>query len=100
MCRRSLLVAAPKWPILIAILVVLSGTGAIFIAASHEGRKMTTTKKSTRSANDKLIHIRIDELTHRKLKTYAASSQMTIQQLVEELIRSKYASVRMKDFTS
>lgn len=50
--------------------------------------------KARRSATDKVIHIRIDEETHRKLKMHAASSKATIQKLVEDLIRSKYRKLR------
>lgn len=44
-----------------------------------------------------MIHIRLDEETHRKLKMHAASSKSTIQKLVESLIREKYAAVQIKD---
>ncbi|MGD8922657.1 MAG: CopG family transcriptional regulator [Candidatus Zixiibacteriota bacterium] len=54
------------------------------------------TKRSKRAATDKVIHIRIDEETHRKLKIHAASSQATIQHLVESLIRDKYQKLQVK----
>jgi len=50
-----------------------------------------------RSATDKVIHIRIDEETHQKLKIHAASSKATIQQLVESLIRAKYQNMQVRD---
>jgi predicted HicB family RNase H-like nuclease len=52
--------------------------------------------KPRRSENDKVIHIRIDEKTHQKLKMHAASSKSTIQQLVENLIRNKYQNMLVK----
>ena len=52
-------------------------------------------RKPRRSVTDKVIHIRIDEETHRKLKMHAASSKETIQKLVEDLIRSKYQKMRI-----
>jgi len=39
-----------------------------------------------------MIHIRLDEETHRKLKIHVAESGTTIQQLVEGLVRRKYAN--------
>jgi hypothetical protein len=54
-------------------------------------------RKARRSANDKVIHIRIDEKTHRKLKMHAASSKATIPKLVEDLIRSKYQKMRIRN---
>jgi len=36
-----------------------------------------------------MIHVRLDEETHKKLKIYAAQTSTTIQQLVEGLIRRK-----------
>jgi predicted HicB family RNase H-like nuclease len=54
-------------------------------------------RRIRRSAADKMIHVRIDEKTHRKLKMHAASSKATIQRLVEDLIRSKYQKMRIKN---
>jgi len=54
-------------------------------------------RKPRRSATDKVIHIRIDEDTHRKLKMHAALSKATIQRLVEDLIRSKYQKMRIRN---
>jgi predicted HicB family RNase H-like nuclease len=47
-----------------------------------------------RQATDKIIHIRIDEETHRMLKMEAASSKTTIQQIVESLLKKKFPSKR------
>ena len=57
---------------------------------------LSMTKRSKRAATDKVIHIRIDEETHRKLKIHAASSKATIQHLVESLIRDKYQKLQVK----
>lgn len=54
-------------------------------------------RKPRKSATDKVIHIRIDEESHRKLKMHAASSKVTIQQFVEDLIRSKYQKMRIRN---
>jgi predicted HicB family RNase H-like nuclease len=54
-------------------------------------------KKPKRSPTDKVIHIRIDEETHHKLKMHAVSSKATIQQLVESLIRTKYQNMQVKN---
>lgn len=52
-------------------------------------------RRPKRQVTDKVIHIRIDEETHQKLKMHAASSRATIQRLVEELIRTKYKKMRV-----
>jgi len=85
------------WPLSVTFPVALRSAVDIFVANSRKGDLMTTAKKTKRSGIDKLIYIRIDENTHRKLKTHAASTRVTIQQLVEELIRKKCLSIREKD---
>ncbi len=57
-------------------------------------------RRTIRQATDKVIHIRIDEDTHLKLKTHAASTKATIQELVESLIRAKYQNMHVKDVKS
>ena len=52
-------------------------------------------RRPTRQTTDKVIHIRIDEETHQKLKVHAASSKASIQKLVEELIRTKYKKMHI-----
>jgi len=42
-----------------------------------------------RSPSDRMIHIRLDEETHRLVKVQAAQHGMTIQRLVENIIRSQ-----------
>jgi predicted HicB family RNase H-like nuclease len=49
-------------------------------------------RKTKRQNSDRIIHIRIDEETHRMLKMEAASSETTIQQIVESLLRKKFPS--------
>jgi len=44
-----------------------------------------------------MIHIRLDEETHRQLKIHAAQTSATIQQLVERLVRQKYIKSQAKD---
>jgi predicted HicB family RNase H-like nuclease len=48
---------------------------------------MTTSKQ----AKLKMVHIRLDERTHRELKILAVRNDTTVQDLVEELIKSKVA---------
>ena len=43
-----------------------------------------------------MIHIRLDEETHKKLKIHAATTSTTIQQLVESLIRLKVVKPESK----
>jgi hypothetical protein len=69
----------------------------IFISTYAMGGLSYMNRKPRRSATDKVIHIRIDEATHRRLKMHAASSKATIQKLVEDLIRSKYQKMRIRD---
>ena len=45
----------------------------------------------------RMIHIRLDDKTHRHLKVHAARGSISIQQLVEGLIRQKLIEVRTKD---
>lgn len=42
--------------------------------------------KSPQPTKDRMIHIRLDEETHRRLKISAAERGITIQQAVESLI--------------
>jgi len=44
----------------------------------------------------RMIHIRLDEETHKQLKIQAAQSSTTIQQIVENLIRKKVVSSESK----
>jgi predicted transcriptional regulator len=37
----------------------------------------------------RMIHIRLDENTHRELKIFAAKTDQTVQGIVEDLIRNK-----------
>jgi len=54
-------------------------------------------KERERRSKERMLHIRLDDETHRKLKMHAASSQTTIQQLVEGMIRDRYATIQFKD---
>jgi hypothetical protein len=38
-----------------------------------------------------MIHIRLDNTTHRELKVYAVKNDATVQSVVEELIHAKLA---------
>ncbi len=41
-----------------------------------------------------MIHIRLDDATHKFLKIHAAQTGTTIQQLVESLIRTRYQNTK------
>jgi len=43
-----------------------------------------------------MIHVRLDEKTHRRLKIVVAQRTTTIQQLVEDLIRQEVGGSRNK----
>ena len=47
-------------------------------------------RKPIRQATDKVIHIRVDENVHHKLKMEAASSRITIQEIVEGMLKRKF----------
>ena len=49
-------------------------------------------RRAVRKTTDKVIHIRIDEETHQKLKMEAASTKTSIQQIVESILKEKFAS--------
>jgi len=44
------------------------------------------TKKSGDRPKERMIHIRLDEETHRHIKIEAVKNDTTIQQLIEDLI--------------
>jgi demethoxyubiquinone hydroxylase (CLK1/Coq7/Cat5 family) len=86
-----------KWAVLINIIVVLRFRLDIFVSPHYDSGLLRMNKRSRRLATDKVIHIRIDEETHRKLKMHAASSKATIQQLVEGLISKKYDNMQVRN---
>jgi len=49
-------------------------------------------RKPKRQISDKIIHIRVDEIIHQRLKMEAASSKTTIQEIVESMLKKKFAS--------
>jgi hypothetical protein len=46
-----------------------------------------------------MIHIRLDEDTHKRLKLEAVHQDSTVQDLVERLIRRRLVNSREKDVT-
>jgi predicted HicB family RNase H-like nuclease len=52
--------------------------------------------ESRKAPRGRMIHIRLDEETHKKLKIHAAMTSTTIQQLVEDLIRLKVVKPGIK----
>lgn len=43
---------------------------------------------------ERMIHIRLDDATHKFLKIHAAQTGTTIQQLVESLIRIRFQNTK------
>ena len=54
-------------------------------------------QKSNTQSKDRMIHIRLDENTHKRLKIKAVQGDTTIQQLVEDLILESFLKSRSKD---
>ncbi len=54
-------------------------------------------KNSQKSPRDRMIHIRLDIETHKRLKINAAQKETTIQQLVADLIHHKYVNSERQD---
>lgn len=46
-------------------------------------------KSGEKQAKERMIHIRLDEPTHRRLKVFAARTGVTVQSVVENLIKLK-----------
>jgi hypothetical protein len=51
-------------------------------------------KKKQEPPRGPMIHVRLDERTHRELKVYSASIGGTIQSVVSELIRKKMVETK------
>jgi predicted HicB family RNase H-like nuclease len=51
-------------------------------------------RKTVRKATDRMIHVRINEETHQRLKMHAVASKTTIQQIVESLLSKEFSSKR------
>jgi len=54
-------------------------------------------KNSSKQPKDRMIHIRLDDKTHRRLKIEAVQNDTTIQSLVEELILQSLVKSQVKD---
>ena len=54
-------------------------------------------KKNKFVAKGRMIHIRLDDKTHRKLKINAVQNDTTIQQLVEDLILQSLVKSQSRD---
>jgi len=54
-------------------------------------------KKSNTQTKDRMIHIRLDDVTHKRLKIEAVQKDTTIQKLVEDLILQSFAKSHAKD---
>ncbi len=57
-------------------------------------------KEPRKSPKGRMIHVRLDDETHRRLKIYAAQASATIQQLVEDLIHQKLIKSSGRDVQS
>lgn len=51
-------------------------------------------KRNENRSGERMIHIRLDERTHRELKILAARTDATVQSVVENLIRHRVAEER------
>ncbi len=51
-------------------------------------------EKSEDRTKERMIHIRLDEHTHRELKILAAKTDATLQSVVEDLIKHKVSGSR------
>jgi len=54
-------------------------------------------KNSSKQPKDRMIHIRLDDKTHKRLKIEAVHQDTTVQSLVERLILSSLEKSRAKD---
>lgn len=54
-------------------------------------------KKSNANAKDRMIHIRLNDTTHKRLKIRAVQGDTTIQRLVEDLILKSLAKPGAKE---
>jgi plasmid stability protein len=57
---------------------------------------MGMSKELKKIYRNRMIHVRLDEDTHRRLKVRAAQGGTTIQQVVESLIRQKVVTPKSK----
>ena len=55
---------------------------------------MNLTNKSDKRFGGRMIHVRLDENTHRELKILAAKTDQTVQGIVENLIKQKIDNAR------
>jgi predicted HicB family RNase H-like nuclease len=51
-------------------------------------------KRPDKRAGGRMIHVRLDENTHRELKILAAKTDQTVQGIVENLIKQKVDNAR------
>jgi predicted HicB family RNase H-like nuclease len=54
-------------------------------------------KESNAHTKDRMIHIRLDDKTHKRLKIKAVQEDTSIQKLVEDLILKSFLKSPMKD---
>jgi len=52
--------------------------------------------KTDKRTKERMIHIRLDDNTHRQLKINAVQNDTTIQQLVEDLILRSFVKARKR----
>jgi hypothetical protein len=69
----------------------------IFTAFNFCGSLNQMNDGSGRIRKGRMIHIRLDDKTHRQLKIHAAQNDTTIQQLVENLICQKFIELQAED---
>jgi len=54
-------------------------------------------KKTNTQSKDRMIHIRLDDKSHKRLKIMAVQGDTTIQQIVEEMILGSFMKSKSKD---
>ena len=81
---------------LVYFFLIPASPGVTFVSQNRITDYTKMSKNNDVTHKGRMIHIRLDEDTHLRLKVHAAESRSTIQQLVEALIRRKYSSSRTR----
>jgi len=75
--------------------LLLTGVSLLVIFITDcQCRSVIVPKKKQEPPRGPMIHVRLDEKTHRELKIYAVSSGGTIQSVVSDLIRKKMTETK------
>ena len=85
------------WAICTYFILDFTGGAVTFVSQYRFTGFLHMDKTPSRPSEHRMIHIRLDEDTHRRLKMHAAESRSSIQRLVESLIRRKYTNRQSKE---